>query len=152
MIDSTGARMNRNLLAPDGMMISLASSLRTSAKRLQQAFVAYPVRPDAHLHVADHLALSQREIGHRENDGHRDGDDLRQRPQGGHGIRTDQPLDEGQVHALTFCRAAARWSSTSPNGAPKPAGFGTRSRYARAVRRQPVVAHKGQERFTLLAE
>ena len=46
-----------------GTMISLNSSLSTSANGCSRPERADAVRADAHLHPADHLALPQREVG-----------------------------------------------------------------------------------------
>src|SRR4029078_1444758 len=89
-------------------------------ERLQQASIAHPIRPDSYLTLPDDLALGKGEIGHRENDRHRNREDFRQRPRRGDGICPDQPFEVGQVHALTFCCAATRSSSISPNKAPSP--------------------------------
>ena len=65
MIASIGASTNRNLFAPDGTMISLNSSLSTSANGCSRPERPDAVGADAHLHPADHLALPERQVGDR---------------------------------------------------------------------------------------
>jgi hypothetical protein len=57
----------------------LDEQLQHVGERLQQALGADPVRADAHLHVADHLALGERQVGHAEDHDDRDGQDLAER-------------------------------------------------------------------------
>ena len=54
---------NRYRFAPDGTMISLKTSLNTSANGCRRPERPDAIRTDAHLHPADHLALGERQVG-----------------------------------------------------------------------------------------
>ena len=120
-------------------MISLNSSLIASAIGCSQPERTDPVGADAHLHVADHLALGQREIGHDEHQRHHDGDDLDQRPD--HQPGRAERLFEGVEHALDrrpFRRRHARQLHCAEHAAQsRPSGMSGR----RCARSPPARAH-----------
>ena len=103
-IASSGAMKKRYRLAPDGRMISLNSSLATSANGCSRPNGPDAVGADAHLHVADHLALGIRHVGDGQDQRHRDADDLHERPD----HRPDRRRDSPQQAPTTGPRATGR--------------------------------------------
>ena len=78
----------------------------TSANGCSRPLGADAVRAEAHLHVADHLALGERQVGHAQDHDDRDGQDLPDRDQ--RGLQPRRQRGPGCRRRSRSCRTAQR--------------------------------------------